>query len=162
MAERRMFARTIIDSDAFLDMPFSAQALYFHLAMRADDEGFINNPRAIIRSVNAENADLSILLKMGFIDYESGENLHITHWAKHTEKGTTQKKRNSYAYRKWREKVLKRDGYTCQKCGATDKLHVHHKKSFALFPANRLDINNGITLCEVCHGKMHELTKGVK
>ena len=41
MAERRMFAKTIIDSDAFLDMPLSTQALYFHLSMRADDEGFV-------------------------------------------------------------------------------------------------------------------------
>ena len=40
-----MFAKTIIDSDAFLDMPLSSQALYFHLAMRADDDGFINNPK---------------------------------------------------------------------------------------------------------------------
>lgn len=45
MAERRMFAKTIIDSDSFLDMPLSAQALYFHLSMRADDDGFINNPK---------------------------------------------------------------------------------------------------------------------
>ena len=49
MAERRMFAKTIIDSDAFLDMPLSTQALYFHLAMRADDEGFVNNPKKIQR-----------------------------------------------------------------------------------------------------------------
>ena len=45
MAEKRMFARKIIDSDAFLEMPLSAQALYFHLNMRADDDGFVNNPK---------------------------------------------------------------------------------------------------------------------
>lgn len=44
MADRRMFSKTIIDSDAFLDMPLSTQALYFHLSMRGDDDGFINNP----------------------------------------------------------------------------------------------------------------------
>ena len=49
MAERRMFAKTIIDSDAFLDMPMSTQVLYFHLSMRADDDGFINNPKKIQR-----------------------------------------------------------------------------------------------------------------
>ena len=49
MAERRMFAKTIIDSDAFLDMPLSAQSLYFHLSMRADDDGFINNPKKVQR-----------------------------------------------------------------------------------------------------------------
>ena len=51
MAERRMFAKTIIDSDLFLDMPMSTQLLYFHLAMRADDDGFINNPKKIQRIV---------------------------------------------------------------------------------------------------------------
>ena len=45
MAERRMIAKTIIDSDLFLDMPMSTQCLYFHLNMRADDDGFINNPK---------------------------------------------------------------------------------------------------------------------
>ena len=54
MAERRMFAKTIIDSDAFLDMPLSAQSLYFHLAMRADDDGFINkNPLTLDDSTAA-------------------------------------------------------------------------------------------------------------
>ena len=47
MAERRMFAKSIIDSDAFLEMPNDAQNLYFHLAMRADDDGFVNNPKKI-------------------------------------------------------------------------------------------------------------------
>ena len=51
MAERRMFAKTIIDSDAFLDMPLTAQALYFHLSMRADDDGFVNNPKKIQRMI---------------------------------------------------------------------------------------------------------------
>lgn len=49
MAERRMFAKTIIDSDAFLEMPQSTQLLYLHLAMRADDDGFINKPKTIMR-----------------------------------------------------------------------------------------------------------------
>ena len=51
MAERRMFAKTIIDSDAFLDMPMSTQGLYFHMAMRADDDGFVNNPKKIQRMI---------------------------------------------------------------------------------------------------------------
>ena len=49
MAEKRMFTKSIIDSDAFLEMPLSAQALYFHLNMRADDDGFVNNPKSIAR-----------------------------------------------------------------------------------------------------------------
>jgi hypothetical protein len=67
MAERRMFAKTIIDSDAFLDMPMSTQALYFHLSMRADDEGFINNPKKIQRMVGATEDDLKILIAKNFI-----------------------------------------------------------------------------------------------
>ena len=52
-----MFAKTIIDSDAFLDMPLSSQALYFHLAMRADDDGFINNPKKLQRMVGCGEDD---------------------------------------------------------------------------------------------------------
>jgi len=51
MSERRMFSMQIVDSDAFLDMPLSTQALYFHLSMRADDDGFVDNARKIIRAV---------------------------------------------------------------------------------------------------------------
>ena len=66
MAERRMFAKTIIDSDAFLDMPLSAQALYFHLSMRADDEGFVGNPKRIRAMVGASEDDLKLLLLKRF------------------------------------------------------------------------------------------------
>lgn len=83
MAERRMFAKTIIDSDAFLDMPLSSQALYFHLSMRADDEGFINNPRKIVRMVNASNNDMDILTAKKFIiPFDSGVVV-IKHWKIH-------------------------------------------------------------------------------
>lgn len=83
MAERRMFAKTIVDSDAFLDMPMSAQALYFHLAMRADDDGFVNNPKKIQRMVGASDDDARILLSKRFILlFESGVVV-IKHWRIH-------------------------------------------------------------------------------
>ena len=83
MAERRMFAKTIIDSDAFLDMPLSSQALYFHLSMRADDDGFINNPKKIQRMVGASDDDLKLLLVKRFlITFESGVVV-IKHWKIH-------------------------------------------------------------------------------
>ena len=56
MAERRMFAKTIIDSDAFLDMPVTARLLYYDLAMRADDDGFVNSPKKIMRMIGASQA----------------------------------------------------------------------------------------------------------
>jgi hypothetical protein len=83
MAERRMFAKTIIDSDAFLDMPLSSQSLYFHLSMRADDDGFINNPKKIQRMVGASDDDLKLLVAKRFIiPFESGIVV-IKHWKIH-------------------------------------------------------------------------------
>ncbi len=80
MAERRMFAKTIIDSDAFLDMPLSTQALYFHLSMRADDDGFVNNPKRIQRMIGASDDDLRLLEAKSFIiRFETGV-IVIKHW----------------------------------------------------------------------------------
>ena len=81
MAEKRMFTKSIIDSDAFLEMPLSAQALYFHLNMRADDDGFIKNPNRITSYVGASIDDLRILLVKRFvIRFDSGV-IVIKHYA---------------------------------------------------------------------------------
>jgi len=78
-----MFAKTIIDSDAFLDMPTSSQCLYFHLSMRADDDGFINNPKKIQRIVGCSDDDLRLLIAKRFIiPFESGVVV-IKHWKIH-------------------------------------------------------------------------------
>ena len=83
MAERRMFAKTIIDSDPFLDMPLSTQALYFHLAMRADDDGFVNKPKSLMRMVGCKDDDLKLLfVKKFLIPFESGVVV-IKHWKIH-------------------------------------------------------------------------------
>lgn len=83
MAERRMFAKTIIDSDAFIDMPLSTQALYFHLSMRADDDGFINNPKKIQRMIGCADDDLRVLITKRFIiPFDSGIVV-IKHWKIH-------------------------------------------------------------------------------
>ena len=83
MAERRMFAKTIIDSDAFLDMPLSAQALYFHLGMRADDDGFVNAPKKIQRIVGAGDDDAKILIAKNFIIPFNSGVIVIKHWRIH-------------------------------------------------------------------------------
>lgn len=83
MAERRMFAKTIIDSDLFLDMPLTTQALYFHLSMRADDDGFINNPKKILRMIGCNEDELRLLIAKKFvIPFESGVCV-IKHWKIH-------------------------------------------------------------------------------
>ena len=83
MAERRMFTKKITDSDAFLDMPLSSQALYFHINMAADDEGFVNNPKKIQRMIGASDDDLKLLVAKNFlIRYESGV-IVVKHWRMH-------------------------------------------------------------------------------
>ena len=83
MAERRMFAKTIVTSDAFLDMPLSARCLYFTLGMLADDDGFVNNPKSIMRQVGASQDDLNLLLAKRFIlAFDSGV-IVIKHWRIH-------------------------------------------------------------------------------
>ena len=80
MAERRMFAKTIIDSDAFLDMPVTARLLYYDLGMRADDDGFVNNPKLLTRMVGATSKDMDALIEKGFIiPFDSGV-IAIRHW----------------------------------------------------------------------------------
>lgn len=80
MARKRMFDLGIIDTDLFLEMPQSTQNLYFHLGMRADDDGFVSNPKKIIRTIGANEDDLKILFSKEFIiPFESGIVV-IRHW----------------------------------------------------------------------------------
>lgn len=73
----------IVDSDAFLDMPLSTQALYFHLAMRADDDGFIDKSKRIMRAIGSSDDDLKLLLHKNFvIPFEDGVCV-IKHWRMH-------------------------------------------------------------------------------
>lgn len=83
MAEKRMFTQKIIDSDAFLDMPLSSQALYFHLNMRADDDGFVNNPKKVARVISASEDDLKLLLAKRFIIGFNSGVIVIKHWRMH-------------------------------------------------------------------------------
>lgn len=80
MAERRMFAKTIVLSDAFLDMPLGARCLYMTMGMVADDDGFVNSPKSIIRQTGATEDDFKMLIAKKFIlPFESGV-IVIKHW----------------------------------------------------------------------------------
>lgn len=80
MASRRMFALTMVDSDAFLDMPTSTRLLYYDLGMRADDDGFVNAPKKICRMTGASEDDLKMLIAKKFIiGFESGVVV-VKHW----------------------------------------------------------------------------------
>ena len=80
MADKRMFSLKIVDSDLFLDMPLSSQCLYFHLSMRADDDGFVNNPKKIIKIIGANEDDLKILIAKGFVIVFEQGIIVIIHW----------------------------------------------------------------------------------
>lgn len=78
-----MFAKTIIDSDAFLEMPISARLLYYDLGMRADDDGFINSPKKIMKMIGASEDDINILiLKKFIIPFDNGVVV-LKHWRIH-------------------------------------------------------------------------------
>ncbi len=82
MAERRMFSKSVITTDKFIDMPLSAQALSLHLSMEADDDGFITSAKMVQRSIGASEDDMKLLIVKGFIiPFESGVVV-IAHWKK--------------------------------------------------------------------------------
>jgi len=83
MAERRMFSKNVIESDPFMDMPAEAQMLYIHLNMASDDDGFCDNPRAIMRQCGASNDSMKLLIAKKFVltfDKNDGFVAVIKHW----------------------------------------------------------------------------------
>lgn len=80
MAKKRMFSLSVVDTDWFLDLPLSTQALYFHLSMRADDDGFVDSPKSVLRKIGASNNDFDLLLaKRYLLQFENGV-IVIKHW----------------------------------------------------------------------------------
>ena len=75
-----MFAKTIVLSDAFLDMPLSARCLYFTLGMLADDDGFVNAPRSVMRQCGASDDDMKLLITKKFVLIFDSGVIVIKHW----------------------------------------------------------------------------------
>lgn len=112
MAERRMFSKKITESDAFLDMPASSQALYFHLNMNADDDGFVNNPKKIQRMVGASDDDMKLLMAKRFIIvFETGV-IVIKHWKMHNYIQSDRYRPTDYLEEKSMLEVKKNKAYT--------------------------------------------------
>jgi len=80
LAEKRMFSKQIVDSDAFLEMPLSTQALYFHLSMRADDDGFLNNAKKVMKIIGANQNDYDLLVAKSFVIQFPDGICVIKHW----------------------------------------------------------------------------------
>lgn len=128
MAERRMFAKSIIDSDSFLDMPLSTQALYFHLSMRADDDGFVNNPKRLLRLIGASDDEMKLLFAKKFIlGFESGV-IVIKHWKIHNYIQKDRYKKTNYHEEMELLSVDKNNGYTldteCIQIGDSGKVRL--------------------------------------
>lgn len=109
LAQKRMFTMKIVDSDAFLDMPATTQCLYFHLNMRADDDGFIGNPKRIMKITGASEDDLRLLIAKRFVlTFEDGV-IVIKHWRMHNTLSRDRYTETSYIDEK-RMLLLKENG----------------------------------------------------
>lgn len=116
MAQKRMFTMKIVDSDAFLDMPATTQCLYFHLNMRADDDGFIGNPKRIMKITGASEDDLRLLIAKRFVlTFEDGV-IVIKHWRMHNTLSRDRYAETSYTDEK-KMLLLKDNGSYSLTCG---------------------------------------------
>ena len=130
MAERRMFAKTIIDSDMFIDMPMSARLLYYDLAMRADDDGFVNSPKKIMKFVGASVDDMNVLIAKQFIiPFESGVVV-IKHWRIHNYIRKDTYKETPYKDEKALLYLDKNNGYRLEnECPSTNRQRTVNEPS---------------------------------
>ena len=115
----------IVDSDAFLEMPLSSQCLYFHLNMRADDDGFVGNPRKIMRMIQATEDDLKILLAKRFLIMFEDNVVVVKHW--------------------WMHNTLAKDRYS-ETSYIDDKaqLYIKENKAYSLNPPQAVKVGNAL------------------
>ena len=140
MANRRMFAKTIIDSDAFLDMPSTTQNLYFHLSMRADDDGFVNNPKSIMRVVGSKDDDFRVLeAKRFIIPFDSGVVV-IKHWKIHNYIQNDRYTPTKYQEEKKQLYVNEKDGYSLKEIRLFDEEEANVS---TMYPQVRLELELG-------------------
>ena len=120
MTRKRMFSNDIINTDDFIDMPLSSQALYFHLGMSADDEGFVQ-PKRIMRMVQAKDDDLKVLVSKKFVKYFESGVLVIVDW--HVNNYLDKNRIKPTEYQEEKKKLLLTEGnkYELNKCLTNDK-----------------------------------------
>ena len=112
MAERRMFTDKITESDVFLEMPLSTQALYFHLCMNADDDGFVKNPKRIQKMLDASEEDCNLLIFKRFILLFASGVIVIKHWRMHNLLRKDRYKPTEYIEEKSMLKIKENGAYT--------------------------------------------------
>ncbi len=144
----------IVDSDAFLDMPLSAQCLYFHLNMRADDDGFVGNPKRVMKIVSASEDDLKLLIMKKFVLAFDGGVIVIKHWRMHNTLSQNRYHETQYLDEKSLLKIKQNGSYSFEKgdiiddsrlIGAKDKYDKDDRLTNGLQMADSdLDIDKGI------------------
>lgn len=113
-AQRRMFTLQVVDSDAFLEMPQTSQLLYFHLAMRADDDGFVGNPKKIMLIIGSKEDDFKVLVAKRFIiGFETGV-IVIKHWRMHNY--IAKDRYNETTYVEEKNKLILKDNGSYTEC----------------------------------------------
>lgn len=139
MAEKRMFSAKIIESDAFLDIPATAQMLYFHICMNTDDDGFVNNPRKIIRMCGASDDDLKILIDSKFLlSFDSGVVL-VKHWRIHNYIPPDRYKPSCYVDEKGKVGLKQNGAYTTDPKKMVSPVEGNPKKSCCYDKEIKLD-----------------------
>ena len=124
MAQKRMFAQAVVLSDDFLDMPASTRCLYFSLGMVADDDGFVNNPRSIMRQCGGTNDDMQILLSKKYVHLFQSGVIVILHW-----------KANNY---------LRKDRYVPSKCAERSLVFETENSIYSLTDGRPIGLPTGI------------------
>lgn len=114
MRDKRMISNTIIENDIFTELPFSAQCLYFHLILKADDDGFVSSPKKILRSIGTTEDDLQKLINTGYVDIFDSGVLVINHWNVHNSirKDTYKNTIFQKEFSQLGDKYIKRNGVT--------------------------------------------------
>ena len=149
MANRRMFSMTIIDTDYFLELPISSQYLYFHLAMRADDDGFISSPKRIMRMVGSSEDDFKSLVAKNFlIPFESGVCV-ITHWRIHNYISPDRYTSSFHKYERSLLGITDNNSYTLEEDESIKKIGVNSFKAVEIENENN-----------VVHDVVHDVDTG--
>lgn len=137
MANKRMFTMKIVDSDAFLEMPLSTQCLYFHLNMRADDDGFVDKAKRIMRLIGASEDDLKILIAKRFVlEFESGL-IVIKHWRMHNTLSKQRYHETTYIDEKRTLKIKENMSYSLDEGTPIDDTHL-----IEMFDGKSIELNH--------------------
>lgn len=124
MADKRMMSKSVIDTDTFLDMPASTQCLYFHMLLRADDDGFLKNAKTIMRTVGASPDDIKLLIAKQYLIPFDTSIMVIKHWRIHN--------------------YIKKDRYKPTDCEEIKLLEVNEKGEYVLAEPVRSQVGSNM------------------